>query len=1026
MKRGLLLWLLMAISVVQAYAQTKLISGKVTDAKDGSGLPGVSVGIKGTGKGSLTTNDGSFKLEAPAGSVLVFSFIGYAPKEVTVGAENTINVALGADNKDLSEVVVTALGIKREKRTLGYTTQEVKGDDIVQSKEVNFLNGMQGKIAGVQINNTSGIPGGGTRIVIRGAASLTGNNQPLYVIDGNPINNDQIGAGDSDDDPVLAGGTTPNRGIDIDPNIIESVNILRGASATALYGSRAAGGAIIITTKTGAGLKGKSFSLTVGSSVNIDKVVLPEFQTGWSQGNGGIFWDGRTRPTSRSWGAKMDTLKVDGKPAVTYDPRDAFFKTGTTWDNNISLNGSTDKSNYLMSYSSLRQEGVAPGTDFYRNSFYANFSTRLTDKLTATTGINYIDSRNDRLLEGNGSGGTSYLANLYTAPVSYNLLPYENPVDKSQNMYKVNSNNPFWTAANTGLQLNVTRFIPNFSLVYNPLNWLTLTERIGADIYTDERIFHEAVGSFGSFPNGRMYNEIINNKQVNHDFYATARKEFDKFDLTVMVGNNIISEHYTDQFSKGIGLAVPGFYDITSAESVTSTKSFYDRRRVSVYAQAVLEYNRMLSLTLTGRNDWSSSMPVKNNSYFYPSVTGAFVFSELEGLKDSKVLSFGKARVAYTAIGNDALPYKVATPFNKTVVGDGLRGSLDLPFNGVNGFSKNNVLGNPDLRPEKIKEFEVGLETKWLDNRIGLEASYYNKVSTDLIFQTAVSAGSGYTQAVINAGKITNKGLEVTLNANPIRSKDFNWNISANYSRNKAMINKLTEGVTSIQIGGFTTPGVYLVEGQPYGTIRGSRYKRNDQGKLLIDDDGYPIQDDGTSFDIGNTQPRWIGGVTNSVSYKGINLSFTFDGRFGGQVINFDEYYMTFYGTSGLTSSRDGSMVYDGVTADGKQNTKSIKTDEGYWQAWGDTYENLVQDATFVKLRNVTLAYNFSPKLLKHTPFKAAVFSVAGRNLWIYTPHFTGSDPELSTYGAGSNSGGFYHYVSPSTRSYNATLKLTF
>lgn len=1027
MKRGLLLWLLVAISVVHAYAQTKLVSGKVTDAKDGSGLPGVSVGIKGTGKGALSANDGSYKLEVPEGSVLVFSFIGYAPKEVPVGTESTINVSLGTDNKDLSEVVVTALGIKREKRTLGYTTQEVKGDDIVQSKEVNFLNGLQGKVAGVQISGSSGTAGAGTKIVIRGGASLTGNNQPLFVIDGVPISNDQIGAGD--DDPLFIGGATPNRGIDIDPNIIESVNILRGASATALYGSRAAGGAVIITTKSGAGLKNKGISVTVGSSVNIDKAVLPEFQNQWAQGRFGEYYDGTIKQTSQSWGPKIDTFKLDGKPIPTYDPRKMFFKTGTTWDNSVSLTGATEKSNYLVSYTSLRQEGVTRNTDYYRNSFYANFSSHLTDKLTVTTSLNYVDSRNDRLLEGNGGSTTTpYLSILYSTPISYNLLPYLNP-DGSQRMFRAATNNPYWIADNTGLRLDVARFIPNISLVYTPLNWLTLTERLGADVYTDNRTFHEAKGSLGTaYPDGRVFNEVIDNKQINHDFYATARKTWDKYDLTVMVGNNIISEHYTDLLVNAIGLSVDDLYDVSNGETISSRKNYYDRRRVSVYGQAVLEYNRMLSLTLTGRNDWSSALRPGNNSYFYPSVTGAFVFSELEGLKDSKVLSFGKLRVAYTAIGNDAAPYQTNTKYYKTKVQNAYANQIIPPLNGSNAFSISNVLGNPDLQPEKIKEFEVGVETKWLDNRIGLEASWYSKVSTNLIYQTTVSGASGYTTAIVNAGKFTNKGIEITFNATPIKSKDFNWNLSANYSRNRGEIVKLTPGVTAIQIGGFTTPGVYLVAGSSYGTIKGTRWLRNDKGQQLVDDDGYPINDNGT-FDIGNIQPDWIGGLTNTFSYKGIDLSVTFDARIGGQVINFDEYYTTYYGTSKLTENRDGTTIIKGVRqSDGKENTTPIKTDQDYWQfVYSTADESLIQDASFIKLRNVTLAYHLTPKLLKRTPFKAAMVSIAGRNLWIHhAKDYTGSDPELGTYGVGGNASGFYNYVTPSTRSFNATVKLTF
>ncbi|MEC5148115.1 SusC/RagA family TonB-linked outer membrane protein [Chitinophaga sp. 212800010-3] len=1024
MKRGLLLWLLVTIGVVQAFAQTKLISGKVTDAKDGSGLPGVSVGIKGTGKGALTSNDGSYKIEVPENATLIFSFIGYTSKEVPAGAQSVINVSLGIDNKDLSEVVVTALGIKREKRTLGYTTQEVKGDEITQSKEVNFLSGLQGKVAGVQISSSSGTAGAGTKIVIRGGASLTGNNQPLFVVDGVPISNDQIAVGD--DDPIQVGGGSANRGIDIDPNIIESVNILRGASATALYGSRAAGGAVIITTKTG--LKKKGLSVTVGSSVNIDKPILPEFQTQWAQGIDGKYYNGIDKKTSQSWGPRMDTFKLDGQPLKKYDPRKDFFKTGTTWDNSLSLTGSTDKSNYLLSYSSLRQEGVTRNTDYYRNSLYANFSSQLTDKFTVTTSLNYIDSKNDRLVEGNGGSTTTpYLSILYNTPVSYDLQPYLNP-DGSQRMFRKSSNNPFWIADNTGLSMNVHRFIPNVSLVYTPLNWLTFTERIGADVYADDRKFHEAKGSLGTaFPNGRVFDQIINNTQVNHDFYANARKSWGKFDLSVMVGNNIISEHYTDLLTKGIGLSVDGLYDISNGLTISSRKNYYDRRRVSVYAQAVLEYNRTLSLTLTGRNDWSSTLRPGHNSYFYPSVTGAFIFSELDGLKGSKALSFGKLRIAYTSIGNDAAPYQTSTKFYKSSISDDFNNQIIPPLNGSNAFSLNNILGNRDLEPERIREFEVGLETKWLDNRIGLEASWYSKVSTNLIFETSVSGGSGYTKAIVNAGKFTNKGIEITLNATPIRSKDFNWNIAVNYSKNNGEIVSLTKGVNAIQIGGFTTPGVYLIAGDRYGTIKGTSWARNDKGQKLIDDEGYPIQ--ATSKGIGNIQPDWLGGLTNTFSYKGLDLSLTMDARIGGKIINFDEYYLTYYGTSKLTANREGTTIIEGVrVSDGKPNTTAIKTDQNYWQnSWGSADENLIQDASFIKLRNVTLAYHLGEKLLKRTPFKAAMVSVAGRNLWIHhDKSYTGSDPELGTYGVGGNAAGFYNYVTPSTRSFNATVKLTF
>ncbi|GAA4310302.1 SusC/RagA family TonB-linked outer membrane protein [Compostibacter hankyongensis] len=1020
MKNFLLCLLLTALSFGQLLAQERTISGTVTGS-DGKPVPFATVQVEGTNQGTVTDEQGNFTVPASGDAVIRVSYVGYNAIEVPVNNQSSLSITLQVNPNALNELVVTALGIKREKRTLSYTTQEVKGEDLVKSRETNFLNALQGKVAGVQINSNSGMPGSGSRIVIRGASSLTGQNQPLFVVDGVPISNQQIGAGD--DDPVLFGGSTPNRGVDIDPNIIASVNILRGAAATALYGSRAAGGAVIITTKSGQGMK-KGMTVNVSTAVTFDQAILPEFQDKYSAGIDGKYYDEVNQQTSSSWGARLDTLKVNGAPVKKYDPRSQFFKTGVTSDNSVSLTGTTDKSDYLLSYSFLKQGGIVPNTNYTRNSVYGRFGTQFSDKLRANVTVNYVNSDNDRQPEGNGT--SSYLWGIMRAPVTYNLKPVLDE-NGDQRTYLNTINNPFWAVDNIGLNLNVDRFITNGSLIYQPLDWLTFTERIGADVYSDTRKFHEEIGSKSDYPDGRMFDELIHSRQINHDFYVEARRDLSSdLDLSVMVGNNIISEWTNDVFNKGIGLSGYNFFDISNAETVTSSVDLQRRRRVSVYGQAILEYKKMLSLTVTGRNDWSSTLPINNRSYFYPSVSGAFVFSELPGLNGSSALSFGKLRAAYTVIGNDADPYKTGTYYSKPAIGDGQRGEITLPFDGQNAFVLDNVQGNPNLKPERIKEFEVGLETQWLHNRLGLEVDYYNKISQDLIFQTPVAASSGFVESLINAGEIRNNGLEVTLNATPVQSKDFNWNISVNWSKNNSKIVSLAEGVPYIQVGGFVDPGIFLVKGYSYGSIWGTKWKRNEKGQLLIDEDGYPIVDDALGV-IGDISPDWIGGITNEFSYKGIGLSFTWDTKQGGDVMNLDRYYLGAAGVAKYTDTRETTKVFEGVHEDGKPNTTPVKLDQSYYRSYVPGVEEAwVEDGTFVKLRNVTLSYSLDPKILKRSLLKGATLSVTGRNLYIYKPHFTGSDPELGLYGSGSNSQGFYNFITPSTRSYTVALKLTF
>ncbi|HVI46580.1 MAG TPA: SusC/RagA family TonB-linked outer membrane protein [Chitinophaga sp.] len=1016
MKKGLFLWLFVAISVMHSYAQTRTITGRVTDARDGSPLPGVNVLIKGTGKGTAAALDGTFKLPLPAGGTLEFSFVGYATQTVTPGNETTLNIALQSSNKSLNELVVTALGIKRDKRTLTYATQEVKGASLVDAKQNNLVNALSGKVAGVQITNSSGMPGSSARIVIRGITSLTGENQALMIIDGVPMDNTEAG----NPDGALSAGGTVNRASDIDPNIIESINVLKGSAATALYGSAAAKGAVIITTKNGRGGAGNGKpTVSFSSSYSFENPILPKFQSKFAQGLSGKYVDGNNGQLgSGSWGPNMDTLKVNGVPVPKRDNVKDFFRTGHTSDNNVSVSGFTDNSNYLVSYSYLKTNGTMPNTDYSRHAVFLKYGTQLLKNLQLNTQVNFISSDNNRIPEGNSLAGP--LWTIYSAPISWNPKPttYE---DGSQRVFRAARNNPYWLLDNVGLKDKTNRVLPVINLSYSPLPWLTITERIGADIYVNKTDYHENIGIIGSTsPDGRVYNRTREFRQFNNDLIIQARKDFGSWTTDLILGNNIMTNYNDNNYVQGVALSVPGLYTMANASNVSSTFNYYKNRKVGFYAQASVEYKRMLTLALTGRYDGTSVLSTDKQFYPYGSASAGFIFTEPLKMSDNAILNFGKIRVSYSKVGNDNVaPYSLTMPYTKQTIGN-----IAFPFNGQNGYQLTNTYAYP-LRNESVNEFEVGLETKFFRNRASLDISYFDRKSTDLLTPgTPIAPGTGFNSASLNAGDMRNKGIEVVLGITPIKTKNLTWEIGLNYTRIKNEVLKLSEGLNYIFLAGFTNPGIYAFANQPYGVIMGTHFKRNDQGVMLLDDNGYP-QLTSDIAPIGNAMPKWLGGITSTLTYKGLSFSFVLDHKHGGDVLNLDNHYLFFYGTPKVTENRGTNTVFKGIIeSTGKENTLSVPLSENYYRnTFSSADETSVEDASFLKLRQVSLAYNFG-SILKGTAFKSLVVNVTGTN-FILHKNYTGSDPEVSLNGSG-NGQGLANFMAPANHSIIIGLKASF
>jgi TonB-linked SusC/RagA family outer membrane protein len=1039
--------LLLLVMAASSFAQSRAVSGRVTDAKTGIAIPGVTVTIKGSSNATQTNTEGEFTLSnVSSGTTLVFSFVGYRNFETKMTAGSRVNVVLEEDAKQLNEVVVTAVAIPRQSRSLGYSTATIKNEELTKGKDRSVLSSLQGKVAGVQITNSSGGVGSSTRIVFRGGTSLTGNNQALIVVDGIPIDNSQIDAGDNLNNQVDAG----NRGNDINPDDVESVTVLKGPAAAALYGSRASNGALIITTRNGKLKGGKKSEIIVSSSYNFESILrLPDFQNEYGQGgkkeydsrenfSWGPKFDGKIRP----WGQQVgDSQRVKPYAAVHDNVKD-FFDVGRTFTTGVSLSQNNDRSTYFISFNNVDQKGAMPGTEYKRTSVKLSGTANITDKIYSNASINYIRSTGDLSVQGQG---TSPYDQVIQTPRDISLLElrdYRNKFNNLTGYYGAYTVNPWYTLGEDAYKTQVDRILGNIQVGYKPVEWLDINYRIGTDFSADKRrqiqskriITDQNNQNFPNAFKGSYQETSINIREFTSDLIVSAKRKLtNDIGLSVLVGHNIRQRDFTTLISTANALVVPGIYNLSNADgNPTTTNQIVNRRLYGVYGEVNLSYKNYLFLGVTGRNDWSSTLPKANNSFFYPSANLAFVFSELA--KMPVFISYGKLRVSAAQVGNDAPPYSLQSVFVSGSVTDGFQNSLvNFPLNNVPGFTQGNIIGNPNLKPEITTSYELGLEMSFLKDRVGIEATAYTNESRNQILTVPIAASSGFTSQTLNAGSITNKGIELLLRGQPVRTRDFTWELTGTFTKNKNNVKELFPGVDQISLGGFVGVTTVAKAGEPYGAFFGAGFLRDPEGRVVVDPaTGYPLADP-VAKTHGSIQPDFLASLSNQFSYKGFTLSFLLDGRKGGLFFSRTKSLQEFVGTDPRTlqNDREPFVIPNSVvkTADGKfvANTTQVLDAQDYWVNFSSPtgIEHLL-DASFLKLREVSLSYRLPKKWLGKAPVSGIVVGLSGRNLFLWTPaENTYADPEASSFGTG-NVQGFEYGTIPSIRNYGANIKIIF
>ncbi len=1072
-----ILTLFLALLVQITFAQERTISGVVSD--ETGPLPGVNVLKKGTATGVESDFNGNYSIQAKTGDILIFSFVGMKTIEKTVGASNSINISMASDNV-LDEVVVTALGISRDKKSLGYATQEVKGEALTTNKSGNFVNALSGKASGIQIRKNNNM-GGSTNVVIRGNASLTGSNQALFVIDGVPISNSNS---NSANQAQAVGGYYDygNAASDINPEDIESINILKGAAASALYGSRAANGVIMITTKKGKNAKGLGITINSGLTFGkIDKSTFAKYQTKYGAGYGHYYdgpdnhWyleditgDGNNDQVALytedgSYGAafdsnlsvyQWDSFDPDSPNYRTATPwvnakngPDTFFESPVTITNSVSLAQSLEKGNYRVNYTQFDQSGLMPNSSIKKHNFSMSGNLKLNEKFTATAYANYIKTK------GKGRNSTGYGDNILSMfkqwwQTNVDLKQQKdiyfstrrnvtwNPATAQAGSAPIFWDNPYWSRYENYQNDSRDRFVGNVSLNYVVNDWLNITGRIATDTYNELQEERRANGSVasafgvsrGSVDSG-YGRRNISNTETNYDLMFNFDKDLsDRFNLKAILGTNIRRNTFKSIYaSTSGGLSVPKLYSLQNSVGPLPLPVERDERVGvdGVYASASLGYDDTFFFDATLRRDHSSTLPADNSTFYYPSFAGSFVFSKLT---NADWLSFGKLRANYAEVGNSA-PFDF---LNDTFV-------VNIPP-GSPSTSVGNTKKNLNLKPERTKSFEIGLEMKLLKNRLGFDFAYYKNNSVDQIVRVPVSTATGYLNKVLNAGEIENKGLELSLNGTPIKTDDFTWNANVNWSKNQSKVLSLAEGITNLQLGSFQG-GVTInaTVGQPYGVIQGTDYTYLNGEKVVDASNGQYVKTGTSDNVIGDTNPDWLMGISNSFKYKNFSLSFLIDIQKGGSIFSLDQYYGLATGLYAETSftndlgnpvrntiANGGGFINPGVNANGNANTTRIRADRfgafGYRR--GLPNAAFVYDASFVKLREVAITYNLTDKLLDKTFLTGGSISLTGSNLWIIHKNLPHADPE-SGLSAG-NLQGYSVGSLPTTRDFGFNVKLQF
>lgn len=1077
-KRIHLFLLALAIGVIQGAAQVTTVRGIVTTEEDGEPVIGASVIVKGTSLGTVTDVNGRFELSGlpPSATRLLISYISLMAKEVAIAPQ--VSVTLKSDTHLLDEVVVTALGISREKKALGYTAQEVKQDALVQGKDNNLLNSLSGKIAGVRITNTQGDVGS-SRIVIRGETSIAGENQPLFIVDGIPVDNSQLNARSS-------GRDFKNAIADLNPEDIKTLTVLKGPNAAALYGARAAHGAIVITTK-GGDKRQKGIGITLHSSTQVSFVAtLPEFQNLFGQGAGGRFSyvDGKGAGVNdgvdESWGPRLDIgllipqfdspLDADGNRVATpwvshpNNVRD-YFRMGISTNNGISIARGDDKYQFRVGYNYEKQVSIVPDAGTNKTNISLNTDYHLAKWIVVGATANYIVYTAPSLPGSATPSGSNVRSNSpmlqflwFGRQVDTNSLK----ADYTRNWNSSYYDNPFWSASYNTQSQERHRLIGDLHAEFRLTDGLNVRFRTSTDWYNDRRKSKVKWGSAGAgSPYGSYAEDAYTVKENNTEVLATYIKQLNKnWGIDALLGFNVRNKQYENNYQAAPRLAVADLYTLTnSRDPLTSSNDFYRLRQYGLYGSVQLDYRRWAFLNITGRNDWSSTLPVDNNSYFYPSVTASVLLSEALGWR-SKAVNYLKLRGGWSQVGADADPYQLATVFTSETAFDG------------NPLQSSSTIGmNPNLKPEKTSSIEAGFEAAFLDNRLYLDFTYYKTDSRNQILKLATTAASGYTSQVRNAGHIRNRGYEIQLGAVPIQtSKGFRWNLDLNYGANSSKVVKLDdEGlITSYQL---YSSGIQILAsvGEAYGTLFGTSYVRDANGNVVVDANGLP-KISTTNKTLGKFTPDWTGGISNTFSYRSLSLSFLIDASVGGSIFSNTNktgkytgvlantlsgrdaehgglwYYTDAMGNNVRLSEspsysvssdglyyaqvngqstrvyQDGIMV-EGVTESGSKNEEVVSAEKYYHRIYSIAEAN-VYDASYVKLREVALSYRLPRLWTQKLHLQEASVTLTGRNLWTIYKSVPNIDPEsaLTT----GNAQGVEAYSLPTTRSFGVNLSVKF
>ena len=1120
-KLTFLLTCLFLVGVGLVNAQSKSISGKVLSAEDGQPIIGATVKVKGTTVGTITNVDGEFKISLQGDAKnLVISYVGMTPADVL--AQNGMTVKLQSDSKMIDEVVVTALGISRQKKALGYATQELKGDDVTSVKSDNFLNSLSGKLSGVQIKKTTNL-GGSTNIVMRGSKSLTGDNQALFVVDGVPINNSNFNyvsaSASGSQSTGSVGYDYGNAASDINPEDIESINVLKGAAATALYGSRAANGVIMITTKKGSASKTKGIGVSVNTGVTVgfvDKSTFPTYQNkygaGYSKGYGtnsnayfgsnDLNGDGISDITGGPTAGDYDVVPVteDASFGAAFDPNKlvyqwnslypglpnykkatpwmaakngpiTFFENPVSYNTTVAIENASDKGSYRLSYTNLDQNGLLPNSNLKKNTFGLNGTWKVTDKLTATGSANF--SRQSAL----GRNSTGYNDNIMSSfrqwmetNVDYkeqkdaylstgSNISWNPALTSITDLKPIFWDNPYWTRYKNYETDSRNRYTGNLTLDYKLASWVSIMGRVSVDAYNQLMEERRAVGSvpttFGldrTDQESGYYRKNVDFSEYNYDLMANFKKDITPdLNLTGLIGLNVRRNSYSSiAASTNGGLVSPGIYSLqNSAAALPFPVEKAEKLGVDgIFASASLSYQSMLYLDATIRRDHSSTLPKATSSYFYPSVAGSFVFSNIV---KQDWLSFGKARLSYAEVGSPALfdqlydTYTVVTPFNTSL------------------YTVSSQKKNSELKPEKTASIEGGLEMYFFNRRIGFDLAAYKTNTTNQILPVKLSQTTGYNQMIVNAGNIENKGIELSLMLTPISTKDFKWDLKFNWSKNRNKVLSLIDGVDNYQLGAFGGNVTLNAQvGQPYGVLLGTDYTYTADGQKIISaTTGKPVKTTTASNVIGNVTPDWNGGIQSTLTYKNWSFSFLIDVQHGGDIFSLDMYY-------GMSSGLYAETVYDNDLGNTVRNpivynnpsaaTTALKIASGYAATSGgyiiqgvnvsstgvvtpnttrvnastasgfgyavEPNKAFIYDAGYIKLRELSLSYSLPSKLLKSTFIQGLTFTATASNPWIISKHLPYADPE-SGLGSG-NVQGYSVGSLPSTHDYGFNVKLNF